>query len=96
MVFYSLSDMCADSKKFWNIISGNDEIVITKDGKPSALIVGFPEDRLEEMIKVVRQAKALAAFNVMRHKAETRGYMSDDEIDAEINAAREEQSYSLY
>lgn len=41
-----------------------------------------------EMMKAVEQAKAMIAFSSMRAKAAARGYMSDEEIEAEIAAAR--------
>lgn len=44
----------------------------------------LPKDREE-----VRR-KAMMAFNSMREKAEKNGYMRDEEIEAEIAAARRE------
>lgn len=41
--------------------------------------------------KAVKQAKALAAFQSMRKKAEENGYLTDEEINAEITAARNER-----
>ena len=45
----------------------------------------------DEAVKAVRQAKAMIAFNSMRAKAAKQGYMSDDEIEAEIAAYRREK-----
>ena len=39
-------------------------------------------------MKAVRQVKAEIAFTSMRAKAATDGYLSDEEIEAEIAAAR--------
>lgn len=43
---------------------------------------------MENDAKAVRQAKAMMAFNSMRERACENGFMSDEEIMAEINAAR--------
>lgn len=43
---------------------------------------------LEETLKVEQQAKAVTAFNAMRAKAAGKGYMSDEEIEAEIAIVR--------
>ena len=42
----------------------------------------------EETLKAVRQAKAMIAFNAMRMRAAENGYMSDEDIEAEIAAVR--------
>ena len=44
----------------------------------------LPEEREEA------KQKAMIAFNSMREKAEKNGYMRDEEIEAEIAAARRE------
>ena len=49
------------------------------------------EALLEETLKAVRQAKAMMAFNSMRGKAAAKGYLSEEEIEAEIAAARQEE-----
>ena len=42
----------------------------------------------EETLRAVRQAKAMLAFNSMRSRAAEQGFMSDEDIEAEITAAR--------
>lgn len=44
---------------------------------------------LEETIMAIKQAKAMLAFNSMRQTAAEHGYMTDEEIEAEISAARQ-------
>jgi len=68
----------------WADLSRGDEVVLTSNGKPSALVIGIPEDGFDEIIQAVRQAKAVVALNSMRMKAEKAGYMSDDDIEAMI------------
>ena len=54
---------------------------------------GIDPGVLNQMIEqnpAVQQAKAMIAFNNMRRKAAAKGFMSDEEIEAEIQAARNE------
>ena len=47
-----------------------------------------PEKLGAEIRELTRQAKAMIAFNSMRAKAAANGYMSDEDIEAEIAAVR--------
>ena len=53
-------------------------------------MIDIPADSFDEVVQAVRQAKAMIAFNSMRRKAAARGFMSDEDIEAEIQAARNE------
>lgn len=91
MNFYSVRDLRTESKKVWDNLSSGKEVVITNNGKPSALMIDIPDGSFDEIVEAVRQAKAMIAFNSMRRKAAQSGFMTDEEIEAEINAARSEQ-----
>ena len=88
MNFYSVRDLRTDSKSMWADLTIGDEVVLTNNGKPSALIIGIPEGSFDEIVQAVRQAKAMIALNSMRRKAAREGYMSDDEIESMITEAR--------
>ena len=88
MNFYSIRDLRTDSKHMWEDLSAGDEVVITNNGKPSALMIDIPEGGFDEAVQAVRQAKAMIAFNNMRRKAAKAGFMTDEEIDATITDAR--------
>lgn len=68
----------------WADLSKGDEVVLTNNGKPAALIIDIPEGCFDETVQAVRQAKAMIALNSMRMKAAKEGYMSDDDIEAMI------------
>lgn len=91
MNFYSVRDLRTESKNVWDNLSAGGEVVITNNGKPSALMIDIPEGSFDEIVQAVRQAKAMIAFNSMRRKASMSGFMTDEEIEAEINAARNEE-----
>ena len=88
MNFYSVRDLRNDSKSIWENLKGNGEAFITNNGKPSALLLDISEDNFEVMLQAVRQAKAMIAFNNMRNRSQANGFMSAEEIEAEISAAR--------
>ncbi len=88
MNFYSVRDLRTDSKSMWNNLSSGKEVVITKNGKPAALMLDISSDNFEVTLQAIRQAKAMISFNNMRSRAASHGYMSDKEIEAEIKATR--------
>ena len=91
MNFYSIRELRTESKNVWDNLSAGGEVVITNNGRPSALMIDIPEGSFDEIVQAVRQARAMIAFNSMRRKAAASGFMSDEEIEAEINAARNEE-----
>ena len=88
MNFYSVRDLRTDSKSMWADLNRGDEVVLTNNGKPSALMIDIPEGSFDEIVQAVRQAKAMIALNSMRRKAAREGFMSDEEIEALIDEAR--------
>lgn len=88
MNFYSVRDLRTNSKSIWENLKGNGEAVITNNGKPAALLLDISEDNFEVTLQAVRQARAMIAFNNMRSRAAMDGFMSDEEIEAEIEASR--------
>ncbi len=88
MNFYTVRELRTTPKSLWDTLEQGKEVVITNNGKPTALMIDISGGDLEETIKAIRQQKALQAFNSMRMKASKAGYMTDEEIEAEIMAAR--------
>ncbi|MCL2638572.1 MAG: type II toxin-antitoxin system Phd/YefM family antitoxin [Oscillospiraceae bacterium] len=88
MNFYSVRDLRTTPKSIWNNLRENGEVIITNNGKPTALMLNISEDNFDEVIRAVRQAKAMIAFNSMRAKAAKAGFMTEEEINAEIAAYR--------
>lgn len=76
-------------KSIWENLASDGEVVITNNGKPAAIMVDIADGDFEETVKAIRQAKAMLAFNSMRQKAAEAGFMTDEEIEAEIAAARQ-------
>lgn len=91
MNFYSIRDLRSETKNICEKVRQNGEVVITNNGKPSVLMLDISEDNFDEVVRAIRQAKAMIAFNSMKAVAAANGYMTDSEIEEEIKAARSER-----
>lgn len=67
-----------------------DDLVLTANGKPFAILVAVEEGEIEETTRAIRQAKAQRAVSRMRRQAARQGLeeLTPRAIDAEIRAAR--------
>ena len=88
MNFFTARDLRTIPKSIWQALANSGEVVITNNGKPTALMLNISEDNFDQVVKAVRQAKAMLAFNHLRGQAAERGFMSEGDIEAEIAAAR--------
>jgi hypothetical protein len=90
MDFLSVREFRSSSRNIWHKLSQDGKMVITNNGKPTALLLDISNDDLEETLLTLRQVSAMRLFNRMRKEAERRGFLSEEEIEAEIQAARSE------
>jgi len=90
MQFVTVRDFRSASRDVWNKLNCDGELVVTNNGKPTALLLDIGDDDLEELLLSIRQTKAIRAYNRLRTQAIERESLSDGEIDAEIRAARDE------
>ncbi len=81
-------ELRTNTKSIWENLSKNNDVVITNNGKPYALMVGIPEGMFVETVRALRPAKTIAAMERMRNSASKNVSMSNEEIDEAINAAR--------
>ena len=91
MQFVTVRDFRSSPKAIWDKLSSDEEIIITNNGKPMALLLNIPEGGFEETLENVRQAKLMRDFSRMREEAAERGFLSNEEIEAEILAYRREK-----
>lgn len=91
MNFYSIRDLRSETKNICEKVRQSGEAVITNNGKPSVLMLDISEDNFDEVVRAIRQAKAMIAFNSMKAVAAANGYMTDSEIENEIKEARSER-----
>ena len=92
MTFFTVRDLRTSPKTVWDTLEGQSEVVITNNGKPTALMIPIDDINFEDILAAVRQANVMRAVNRMQMAAAKSGAsrLSLDEINAEIAAARAE------
>ena len=94
MDFITVREFRTEPAKVWAKLEAEKELVVTKNGKPFAVLTATEPQRLEEDLKQIRRARAFVALERMRTQAKAAGLdqMSLDEINAEIAASRAERA----
>lgn len=90
MKFITVRDFRTSPARIWKELPEEQEMVITNNGKPIALLTPLSDESLEETISAVRQARAIEAVRVMQQSAKARGLdtMTQAEIEDEIRQSR--------
>ena len=91
MKFYPIADLRTDTETVCDSVRDNEEVIITSQGKPAVLMLRISEDDFEETLRAFRQAKTMMTVNRMRSIAAENGYMSEEEIEKEIQSYRAER-----
>ena len=93
MQFHTVRDLRTSPKTVWESL-GKGEVVITNNGRPSALMLDISKGDFEETLQLIRQTRAMMAIRRMQEGAAKAGLdkMTLDEINAEIAAARKERA----
>jgi len=89
MRFVSVRDLNTRPKEIWSKIR-DEEVVITSNGKPIALLSGVTEETLEKTVRSIRRSRALFALEEMQKKSIESGLdkLTDAQIESEIKAVR--------
>ncbi|OGP55647.1 MAG: prevent-host-death protein [Deltaproteobacteria bacterium RBG_13_52_11] len=89
MRFISVRDLNTKPKEIWSRIK-DEEVVITSNGKPIALLSGVTEETLEKTVRAIRRSRAFIALEEMQKKAIESGLdkLTNSQIESEIQAVR--------
>jgi len=89
MRFISVRDLNTKPREIWSKIK-DEEVVITSNGKPIALLSGVTEETLEKTVRSIRRSRALIALEEMQKKSMELGLdkWTDSQIESEIRAVR--------
>jgi antitoxin (DNA-binding transcriptional repressor) of toxin-antitoxin stability system len=89
MRFISVRELNTKPKEIWSKIK-EEEVVITSNGKPIALLSGITEETLEKTVRSIRRSRALIALEEMQKKSIDLGFdkWTDSQIDYAIKAVR--------
>ena len=90
MRFVSVRDLRGRPGQVWRELASRRELVVTSNGKPIAILSAVSEEGLEESLRAIRRARALAAVDSMQSGSLARGRdrITGKEVEAEIAAVR--------
>jgi len=89
MRFISVRDLSTKPKEIWSKIK-EEEVVITSNGKPIALLSRVTEETLGKTIRTIRRSRAFVAIEEMQDGSIELGLnkLTDSQIESEIQAVR--------
>jgi prevent-host-death family protein len=93
MKFVTVRDFRIRPGEVWKNLEKDEEVIITSNGKPIAMLTGISDVTFDETLKIFRRAKAELAVSRMRKAAARKGLsrISKEKIEAEIKAVRKER-----
>ncbi len=90
MKFITVRDIRTSPAQIWKQLPEEQEMVITNNGKPIALLTPLNDQNLEETVKAVRKARAINAVRKMQEISmkNSNNELSIEEIEKEIEESR--------
>ncbi len=82
------------TRELWEKLASERELIITRDGKPSALMISVSPETVEESLREIRRALFSAAVSRVRKRAEREGIPGDSAIAVEIDQSRKDRGLS--
>jgi antitoxin (DNA-binding transcriptional repressor) of toxin-antitoxin stability system len=94
MKFLSVRDLRGKSTQIWKELPGEREMIITRNGRPIAILASISESSLEESLAAFRRARAVAAVARLQRRSVEQGTdrITMNEIDAEVGAVRKKRA----
>ncbi len=95
MKFVTVRDFRTKPAKIWKDLPVEQEMVITNNGKPIALLTPLSDDNLEDTLKSVRRARAInAAKNMQQISIANQNIKLDDtDINDIISETRKQSKW---
>ena len=92
MKFITVRDLRTSPAQVWKQLPEEQEMIITNNGKPIALLTPVSDTNLEETVSSVRKARAINAVKQMQQFSLKNGtsILNMKSVDAEIGKAREQ------
>lgn len=93
MDFVSVRQLRTESAAVWEALAAANDLVITSNGKPIAVLSATTAATLEASLAALRQARAQLAVAAMQRRAKETGAdrLTLDDVNAEIEAARRQR-----
>ena len=93
MDFVTVRDFRTNTSNLWDKLEQSGKIVVTNNGRPTALMINIAGQDFEAILDIINQAEFMRSVNNMRAVAASKGYMTEEEIEAEIAAARADTAF---
>jgi prevent-host-death family protein len=96
MDYVTVRELREKSGEVWQRIEAGEEIIVTRNGKPFALLLHTEPSEVEAVLRAHRAARLGAVLQRLQAQARRSGAhrMTDKEIQAEIDAVRAERRAS--
>ena len=90
MQFVTVRELRNQSADVWRRLADEQEMVVTSNGRPIAILSAVAPENLEESLSAMRRARATAAVEAVQRQSVAAGThrMARGDIQAEITAAR--------
>lgn len=92
MKFITVRDLRTSPAQIWKQLPEEQEMIITNNGKPIALLTPVSDTNLEETVSSVRKARAINAVKQMQQFSLKKGTsaMNMESVNNEIRQARKQ------
>jgi prevent-host-death family protein len=93
MDYVTVRELREKSGEIWQRVEAGEEFVVTRNGKPFALLVHTEPAAVEDKLRALRLQAFGRAWDALSRQARESGAaeLTDADIQAEIDAARQEQ-----
>ncbi|OGB98989.1 prevent-host-death protein [candidate division KSB1 bacterium RBG_16_48_16] len=90
MKFLTVRELRNKSSQIWKELQDEQEMVITNNGRPVAILSSINENNFEVSLNSIRRARAIEAMSSLQKESinQRTNEISLDEINQEIKAAR--------
>ena len=90
MDYVTVRELREQSAAVWNRVQAGEEMVVTRNGKPFALLIHTEPGRVDETLKLLRLQAFQREWQALAAQVQAGGAaeMTDDDIQAEVKAAR--------
>lgn len=93
MDYVTVRELREKSGEIWQRVEAGEEFVVTRNGKPFALLVHTEPQAVEDRLRALRLSRMAEVVRAIQADAQASGasLLTDEEIQAEIDAARRER-----
>ena len=90
MKFLTVRDLRSKSSQIWKDLPNEQEMIITNNGRPVAILSSINDENVELSLNTIRRARAMEAVSSLQRESINQGTnkLSIDDINQEIKNTR--------